>query len=114
MTSSLAVGWSSYGGSRCRHQAAAVGGGPSGTVSPVVAYGLLAAWAVHDLEEVLAVGHWAHHALPRPRQRFPGVPGRAGRPAGPVDERRFASALSCCEEGCPPAGPADLVSAGRC
>jgi len=43
------------------------GGDPAGTLSPAVAYGLLAAWAAHDLEEVLAFGPFAQHAVPRLR-----------------------------------------------
>jgi Protein of unknown function with HXXEE motif len=43
-------------------------------VSPAVPHGLLLAWAVHDLEEVLAFGPWKRGAVPRLRARFPRVP----------------------------------------
>jgi len=69
------------------------GRGPDGAVSPAVAYGLLAAWAAHDLEEVLAFGPWVQHALPRLRERFPGVPDRAWRAVESVDEPEFAVAV---------------------
>lgn len=71
----------------------APGSGPDGAVSPAVTYGLLAAWAVHDLEEVLAFGPRAQHALPRLRERFPGIPDRAWRAAESVDEPDSRSRL---------------------
>src|SRR5215467_9312139 len=89
------------------------GGGPAGVVSPAVAYGLLIAWAVHDLEEVLAFGPWAQHALPRLRERFPGVPRRAWRAVESVDERQFAVAVGLVGVVMAAAAAAGQVSGGR-
>ncbi|MEV0379696.1 HXXEE domain-containing protein [Nonomuraea sp. NPDC050643] len=37
-------------------------------------WGLLAAWAVHDAEELATMAGWARRARPRLEERFPGVP----------------------------------------
>jgi hypothetical protein len=89
------------------------GGGRAGAVSPAVAYGLLIAWAVHDLEEVLAFGPWAQHAVPRLRERFPGVPARALRAVESVDEREFAVAVGIVGVVMAAASAAGQVSGGR-
>jgi hypothetical protein len=39
-----------------------------------VTWGLVAAWALHDVEEVLAIPRWLDRAGPRLRRRFPAVP----------------------------------------
>lgn len=89
------------------------GGGLDGAVSPAVADGLLAAWAVHDLEEVLAFGPWARHALPRLRERFPGIPDRAWRAVESVDEPEFAVAVGIVSVVMAAASAAGQVSGGR-
>ncbi|MFD4663168.1 HXXEE domain-containing protein [Streptomyces halstedii] len=43
-------------------------------VSGAVAWGLFAAWAVHDAEELATMARWTAEARPRLRARFPGVP----------------------------------------
>jgi hypothetical protein len=43
-------------------------------VPAAVTWGLLAAWAVHDTEELLTMGGWLDRARPRLRRRFPWVP----------------------------------------
>lgn len=39
-----------------------------------VTWGLLAAWAIHDAEEMATMGGWLDRARPRLRERFPRVP----------------------------------------
>jgi len=49
------------------------------SVTPAVPYGLLLAWAVHDLEEVLTFERWKRTAVPRLRAgRFKPLPDQAG------------------------------------
>lgn len=43
-------------------------------VGPAVTFGLLAAWAVHDAEELAAMGRFARTRIPELRERFPQVP----------------------------------------
>lgn len=43
-------------------------------VSGAVTWGLFAAWAVHDAEELATMARWAREARPRLQQRFPQVP----------------------------------------
>ncbi|WP_336210502.1 HXXEE domain-containing protein [Nonomuraea sp. LPB2021202275-12-8] len=43
-------------------------------VPATVTWGLLAAWAVHDAEELATMARWTRSARPRLEQRFPGVP----------------------------------------
>ncbi|MGI5281775.1 HXXEE domain-containing protein [Nonomuraea polychroma] len=45
-----------------------------GRVPATVTWGLLAAWAVHDAEEVATMAGWARKARPRLERRFPNVP----------------------------------------
>ncbi|GAA3130422.1 hypothetical protein GCM10010466_21360 [Planomonospora alba] len=45
-----------------------------GGLPAAATWGLLAAWAVHDGEELLTMSGWAERALPRLRERFPQVP----------------------------------------
>ena len=45
-----------------------------GRVGPAVTWGLLAAWAVHDAEELATMGGWLDRNRPRLRARFPRVP----------------------------------------
>lgn len=46
-------------------------------VSEAATWGLLAAWVVHDLEELLTMPGWAHRAVPRLRRLYPWLPARA-------------------------------------
>ncbi|QYC40482.1 hypothetical protein Nocox_14330 [Nonomuraea coxensis DSM 45129] len=48
------------------------GGSPA--VTARVTWGLLAAWAVHDAEELATMAGWLRSARPRLEERFPGVP----------------------------------------
>lgn len=50
-------------------------------VSKAVAVGLLASWAVHDLEEILGTRYWRNKAIPRLRTRYPKVPEAVWRTA---------------------------------
>ncbi|MFC4014827.1 HXXEE domain-containing protein [Nonomuraea purpurea] len=45
-----------------------------GRVPATVTWGLLAAWAVHDAEELATMAGWLRAARPRLEERFPGVP----------------------------------------
>lgn len=56
------------------------------------ALGLLAAWIVHDLEEVVAMPGWARSRLPELRRRHPSVPDFVWRQLE-VDGREFALAV---------------------
>ncbi|MFF9348515.1 HXXEE domain-containing protein [Streptomyces sp. NPDC014734] len=46
------------------------------TVSKAVTWGLLAAWAANDLEELATMAGWARSARPELRKRLPRVPER--------------------------------------
>ncbi|MER5597528.1 HXXEE domain-containing protein [Streptomyces sp. NPDC002265] len=67
-------------------------GGQSG-IGTGVTFGLLAAWAAHDAEEVTLVPRWRSH-VPGLRGRFPRVPDRIWRHLESVDEREFATAVA--------------------
>ncbi|MET9249044.1 HXXEE domain-containing protein [Nonomuraea sp. NPDC003709] len=43
-------------------------------VPPAVTWGLLAAWAVHDVEELATMAGWTRSARPRLEERLPWVP----------------------------------------
>lgn len=58
-----------------------------------VTFGLLAAWAVHDLEEAAALPGWARGRVPGLRQRYPRVPERVWRRLESIDGREFATAV---------------------
>ncbi|GGV85985.1 membrane protein [Streptomyces griseoloalbus] len=51
-------------------------GAESGGVSPAVTWGLLAAFAVHDLEELATMPTWAAAQVDRLRESYPKVPER--------------------------------------
>lgn len=59
-----------------------------------VALGLLAAWAVHDLEELATMPSWARGHVPGLRQRYPRVPEQVWRRLESVDGREFATAVA--------------------
>jgi hypothetical protein len=67
--------------------------GPS-AVSPMVTYGLLLTWAVHDLEELLTFERWRREALPRLRERCSPVPGRVWQRLESTDDQEFALAVA--------------------
>jgi hypothetical protein len=82
-------------------------------VSPAVPYGLLLAWAVHDLEEVLAFERWARTAVPRLRERFPRVPGLVWQRLEPADAQDFALAVAIVGVFMAAASAAGQASGGR-
>jgi hypothetical protein len=86
---------------------------PAGTVSPAVTYGLLLAWAAHDLEEVLTFGSWTRAAVPRLRERFPQIPDRLWRTLESTDEREFAIAVAIVGTCMATAAAAGQRSGGR-
>ncbi|GED84457.1 HXXEE domain-containing protein [Streptomyces sp. 6-11-2] len=57
---------------------------------PAVTFGLLAAWAPHDVAELAAVPGWQRRSVSALRERFPGVPEAVWRRLGSVDTREFA------------------------
>ncbi|WP_371675193.1 HXXEE domain-containing protein [Streptomyces sp. NBC_01276] len=64
------------------------------TNAPALAtFGLLAAWAVHDLEEVATMARWSRTRVPALRARHPRVPERLWRGVTDVDGRDFATAV---------------------
>ncbi|MFJ3964757.1 HXXEE domain-containing protein [Streptomyces sp. NPDC090036] len=58
-----------------------------------VTLGLLAAWTVHDLEEVATMARWSRTRVPALRERHPRVPDRIWRSMEAVDGREFATAV---------------------
>ncbi len=82
-------------------------------VSPAVSYGLLLAWAVHDLEEVLAFGPWQRSAVPRLRARFPRLPGLVWRQAESESTQDFALAVAIVGVLMAAASAAGQASGGR-
>ncbi|MFI8826435.1 HXXEE domain-containing protein [Streptomyces sp. NPDC053431] len=63
------------------------------TLNPLATYGLFAAWAIHDCEELAFGPRWTRENLPRLRERFPGVPEAVWKAVEAVDEREFALAV---------------------
>jgi uncharacterized protein with HXXEE motif len=61
--------------------------------SKVIAAGLFAAWAIHDLEEIVGTRYWRRTAIPRLRARYPAVPEAVWRTAG-VETSQMAIAVS--------------------
>ncbi|MEU0005549.1 HXXEE domain-containing protein [Streptomyces sp. NPDC006314] len=66
----------------------------SNEVAGAVTWGLLAAWAVHDTEELVTVPRWVRAHVPELRKRFPGVPERVWRRLESVDRREFSTAVA--------------------
>ncbi|MCT7355423.1 HXXEE domain-containing protein [Streptomyces sp. 15-116A] len=62
-------------------------------VGAVVTFGLLAAWAVHDAEELVTVPGWLRRHVPELRARYPAVPSSVWRRAEAVDRGEFAAAV---------------------
>ncbi|MEV6057235.1 HXXEE domain-containing protein [Streptomyces sp. NPDC052107] len=63
-------------------------------VAGAVTWGLLAAWAVHDTEEVVMVPRWVRTHVPELRKRFPRVPETVWRRLESVDAREFGTAVA--------------------
>ncbi|CAM5428560.1 HXXEE domain-containing protein [Streptomyces pseudogriseolus] len=62
-------------------------------VGGAVTWGLLGAWVVHDLEELVTVPGWSRRNVPELRKRFPRVPERVWRRAETMDAAEFAAAV---------------------
>ncbi len=62
-------------------------------MSPAVTFGLLAAWALHDAEEVVFGPRWIRNSVPELRERFSGVPERFWKALEGVDQREFTVAV---------------------
>ncbi|MEU4013179.1 HXXEE domain-containing protein [Streptomyces pseudogriseolus] len=62
-------------------------------VGGAVTWGLLGAWVVHDLEELVTVPGWLRRHVPELRKRFPQVPERVWRRAGTMDAAELAAAV---------------------
>ncbi|MER6977927.1 HXXEE domain-containing protein [Streptomyces carpinensis] len=60
---------------------------------PAVTFGLLAAWALHDVEELAMLPGWLRRNTPVLRERFPVVPEAVWRRAGSMEGREFAVAV---------------------
>ncbi|WP_344629244.1 HXXEE domain-containing protein [Streptomyces glaucosporus] len=69
-------------------------GDATGRVGAGVTLGLLAAWAVHDAEEVATGPRWIRARLPELKERFPQLPDGVWRTLESVDEREFALAVA--------------------
>ncbi|MBT2405109.1 MULTISPECIES: HXXEE domain-containing protein [unclassified Streptomyces] len=65
----------------------------SGAALTTATLGLLAAWAVHDLEEVATMARWSRTRVPVLRERHPRVPDRVWQRFTNVDGREFATAV---------------------
>ncbi|WP_437085859.1 HXXEE domain-containing protein [Streptomyces sp. enrichment culture] len=66
----------------------------SNKVTASVTLGLLAAWALHDAEEVATMGRWSREQVPVLRGRRPGLlTDRVWDRLGSVDGREFAAAV---------------------
>ncbi|MFJ1864674.1 HXXEE domain-containing protein [Streptomyces sp. NPDC088097] len=57
-------------------------------------FGLLAAWTLHDLEEVATTARRSRTRVPLLRARHPGLPDRMWRGVTDVDGREFATAVA--------------------
>ncbi|MFE6103255.1 HXXEE domain-containing protein [Streptomyces laurentii] len=62
-------------------------------INSLVTYGLFAAWALHDAEEVAFGPRWVRENLPLVRERFPRAPEVVWRALGAVDDREFRAAV---------------------
>lgn len=82
-------------------------------MGPAVTFGLLAAWAPHDLEELAAVPGWLRRNVPVLRERFPGVPEAVWRRAEAVDGRQFAAAVGVMAAIVAGASAAGAATGGR-
>ncbi|MHB9857111.1 HXXEE domain-containing protein [Streptomyces sp. YIM S03343] len=84
-----------------------------GQVDAAVTLGLLAAWALHDAEELATVPWWLRRNLPELRERFPVVPERVWRRAEDLDAREFTVAVGVMAVIVAGAAGAGHLSGGR-
>ncbi|MDT9690942.1 HXXEE domain-containing protein [Streptomyces sp. P9(2023)] len=82
-------------------------------MNSAVTYGLLAAWALHDTEEVLFGPRWLREHLPELRERFPEAPEAVWKTVESVDEREFAVAVAAVGAVVAAAAAAGHRSGGR-
>ncbi|WP_077798867.1 HXXEE domain-containing protein [Streptomyces sp. JHA26] len=82
-------------------------------VGGAVTWGLLAAWALHDLEELATVPGWWRRHLPGLRERYPAVPEAVWRRAGAVEGREFAAAVGAMAAVVASASVAGRLTGGR-
>ncbi|WP_225635638.1 HXXEE domain-containing protein [Streptomyces solaniscabiei] len=82
-------------------------------VGGAVTLGLLAAWALHDAEELAAVPGWWRRNLPALRERYPAVPEAVWRRAVPVGSREFAAAVGMMAVIVAAASAAGRLTGGR-
>lgn len=78
-----------------------------------VTLGLLAAWALHDAEELATVPGWWRRNLPALRERFPTVPEAVWRRVDPADGREFAVAVGVMAAVVASASAAGRLTGGR-
>ncbi|MFD5449826.1 HXXEE domain-containing protein [Streptomyces sp. NPDC003470] len=82
-------------------------------VGGAVTLGLLAAWALHDAEELATVPGWWRRSLPALRERFPAVPETVWRRVAPADPREFAVAVGAMAVIVGSASAAGRLTGGR-
>ncbi|GAA0691429.1 hypothetical protein GCM10009536_24060 [Streptomyces thermocarboxydus] len=78
-----------------------------------VTWGLLGAWAVHDLEELATVPWWLRRNVPELRKRFPQVPEGVWRRAESMGAAEFAAAVGVTGAVVGTASAAGRLSGGR-
>jgi hypothetical protein len=79
----------------------------------VVTYGLLLAWTVHDLEEVLTFERFTQTAVPRLRERLPAVPERVWLRLESTTPAEFTTAVGIVGVFMAAASAAGQASGGR-
>ncbi|NBM15302.1 HXXEE domain-containing protein [Streptomyces sp. GC420] len=78
-----------------------------------VTLGLLAAWMLHDAEELATGPRWLTEHLPELRERFPGAPEALWRAMEDVDRREFTLAVGLMAAAVAAAAVAGHRSGGR-
>ncbi|MFJ8544243.1 HXXEE domain-containing protein [Streptomyces sp. NPDC093586] len=78
-----------------------------------VTLGLLAAWALHDIEELAVMPGWWRRNLPVLRERYPTVPEAVWRRAAPTEPREFAAAVGAMAVIVASASVAGRLTGGR-
>ncbi|MBQ0830893.1 HXXEE domain-containing protein [Streptomyces tagetis] len=81
-------------------------------VGGAVTWGLVAAWALHDAEELATVAAWVRRNAPVLRERYPAVPEAVWRRVESVDRREFAVAVALVGLYVVAAGAAGRASGG--
>lgn len=82
-------------------------------VGGAVTWGLLGAWAVHDLEELATVPWWLRRNVPELRKRFPRVPEGVWRRAESMGAAEFAAAVGVMGAVVGTASAAGRLTGGR-